>query len=151
MPPRIPYRAVGTNPQLTVPAAGTWSVSLVVQQAAGCSDTLLQTLCVLPQTNVWLPDAFSPNADGNNDRFRPRGSGVSAWRMTIHDAWGHLVWEEFQSGLPGGSALAATTDSGFPIGWSGEGHPVGVYAVRLDATTDGGMPVLVEQPLRLIR
>ena len=143
--------AVGTNPQLTVPAAGTWSVSLVVQQAAGCSDTLLQTLCVLPQTNVWLPDAFSPNADGNNDRFRPRGSGVSAWRMTIHDAWGHLVWEEFQSGLPGGSALAATTDSGFPIGWSGEGHPVGVYAVRLDATTDGGMPVLVEQPLRLIR
>ena len=143
--------SAGTNPQLTLSTAGTWLVTQIVQQAAGCSDTLNQTLCVLPQTSVWLPDAFSPNADGHNDWFRPRGSGVSAWSMTVHDAWGRLVWEESQSGLPGGTALQANTGSGFPIGWNGEGHPVGIYAVRLKATTDGGMPLLIEQSLRLIR
>ena len=71
--------------------------------------------------------------------------------MTIHDAWGRLVWEESQQGLPSGTVLHPTTDAGFPVGWDGEGHPVGVYAVRLDALTDGGVPVLLEQPIRLIR
>jgi hypothetical protein len=139
------------NPQLTVPAAGSWSIELIVTQAAGCADTLEQTVCILPQTSVWLPDAFSPNADGANDRLRPRGSGVSQWHMTVHDGWGRLVWEESQQGLPSGTALHPTTDAGFPVGWDGEGHPVGVYAVRLNALTDGGVPVLLEQPIRLIR
>jgi len=143
--------SAGINPQLMVPAAGTWSVSLVAQQEAGCADTLSQIVCVLPQTSVWLPDAFSPNADGANDRFRPRGSGVSAWRMTVHDAWGRLVWEESQSGLPGGTALQPISETGFPIGWDGDGQAVGVYAVHLEATTDGGLPILIEQPLRLVR
>ena len=146
----IPWQP-GINPQLSVPAAGTWEVALTIGQAAGCADTVTQTVCVLPQTNVWLPDAFSPNGDGANDRFRPRGSGVSDWRMTIHDAWGRLVWEESHAGLPSGSALQPTTDSGFPIGWDGGDERVGLFAIRLEATTDGGTPVLIEQPLRLIR
>lgn len=146
----IPWQP-GTNPQLSVPAAGTWNVSLVVEQSAGCADTVSQTVCVLPQTNLWLPDAFSPNGDGANDRFRPRGSGVSGWRMTIHDAWGRLVWEESHAGLPSGSALQPTTENGFPIGWDGGDERVGLFAIRLEATTDGGTPVLIEQPLRLVR
>lgn len=141
----------GSNPLLTLPSAGTWTVIQAVQQDVGCTDTVSSTICVLPQTNVWLPDAFSPNGDGANDRFRPRGSGVSTWRMTIHDGWGRLVWEESQVGLPAGSALQATTEEGFPIGWAGDQEAVGVYAVRLEATTDGGVPIIVEQPLRLIR
>ena len=143
--------ATGTNPQLTLAFAGTWDITQIVQQEEGCADTLTQVICILPQTSIWLPDAFSPNADGSNDFFRPRGSGVSAWHMTIHDAWGRLVWEESQAGLPGGSALEPYTSAGYPIGWNGEGHPVGVFAVRLTATTDGGLPLLVEQSLRLVR
>ena len=126
-------------------------MTLVVVQDAGCTDTLTQNLCLLPETSLWMPDAFSPNGDGANDWFRPRGSGVIRWHMAIHDAWGRMVWEEGQSALPAGTALEPATPEGWPIGWNGEGHPPGVYAVRLEATTDDGAPVLIEQALRLIR
>ena len=140
-----------SNPEIALPAAGTWSVTLVVAQDAGCTDTLTQDLCLLPETSLWMPDAFSPNGDGANDWFRPRGSGVIRWHMAIHDAWGRIVWEEGQSALPAGAALEPATPEGWPIGWNGDGHPPGVYAVRLEATTDDGAPVLIEQTLRLIR
>ena len=53
-------------------------------QDAGCADTVSQTLCILPPTSIWLPDAFSPNGDGANDWLRPRGSGIARWTMTVH-------------------------------------------------------------------
>lgn len=146
----IPW-APATNPSLTFPASGTWSVQLIAGQQAGCADTSTQVLCILPPTNVWLPDAFSPNADGANDRFRPRGSGIARWSMTIHDRWGRLVWQESQADLPPGTALQPTTETGFPIGWDGGEAPAGVYAVQLEATTDGGTPLTLQHPLRLVR
>ncbi len=146
----IPW-APGINPSLAPLASGTWSVQLVTSQSAGCADTTTQTLCILPQTNIWVPDAFSPNADGANDRLRPRGNGIARWSMTIHDRWGRLLWTEGQEDLLPGAALQATSDSGFPIGWDGDGAPAGVYVVQVEATTDGGTPLSVQHPVRLVR
>lgn len=149
--------ALGINPELTFPAPGNWTVALTVAQAEGCSDTLVQTLCILPQTNVWLPDAFSPNGDLTNDRFHPRGSGVQSWEWTILDAWGQVVWQEQHAGFPPSSILGPTDPGGFPVGWtgtvqsSGRPAPTGIYAVSLRGRTDGGLPIHVTQPLRLIR
>ena len=146
----IPW-APGLNPSLGPLASGTWSVQLVTSQTAGCADTTTQTLCILPRTNIWVPDAFSPNADGANDRLRPRGNGIARWSMTIHDRWGRLLWTEGQEDLLPGAALQATSDSGFPIGWDGGGAPAGVYVVQVEATTDGGTPLSVQHPVRLVR
>ena len=143
--------SAGTNPSLTLPASGTWSVEFTVAQDAGCADTVSQTLCILPPTSIWLPDAFSPNGDGANDWLRPRGSGIARWTMAVHDRWGRRVWEGGQQDLPAGTALQPATDSGFPVGWNGEGAPAGVYAVSVEATTDGGTPISVQHPVRLVR
>lgn len=142
---------LGTNPTLSVPTAGQWAFQQVVMQDAGCTDTLTQTVCVLPPAQFWLPDAFSPNGDGANDRLRPRGSGIASWTMRIFDRWGVEVWKESQENLPAGAALAPTTAEGFPIGWDGEGASAGVYVVRVEGKTDGGSPIAMEQPVRLVR
>ncbi len=141
----------GINPSVGPLASGTWSVQFIATQSAGCADTTEQTLCILPRTNIWLPDAFSPNGDGTNDRLRPRGNGIARWSMTVHDRWGRLLWSEGQEDLLPGSALQPTTDSGFPIGWDGDRAPAGVYVVQVEATTDGGAPLSIQQPVRLVR
>ena len=149
--------SLGTNPFFELPSPGTWMVSQVLTQSSGCTDTITQSLCLLPPTQMWLPDAFSPNGDGANDRLYPRGSGVKNWQMTIADQWGVIVWQEAHDGFPAGSVLEATDPSGSPIGWSGERRsgsrpaPTGVYAVYLTGVTDGGEPIQQEQYIRLVR
>lgn len=149
--------SLGTNPTLSFPAPGQWTVALALDQEAGCTDTAFQSLCILPQTNIWLPDAFSPNGDTWNDRFHPRGSGVQSWEWIILDAWGQVVWEERHDGFPAASSLGPTDPWGMPVGWegtvqsSGLPAPTGVYAISLKARTDGGWPIEIQQPIRLIR
>lgn len=149
--------SLGTNPSIHLPTPGIWSISQILVQANGCADTLSQDICILPPTQVWLPDAFSPNGDGSNDRLYPRGSGIKNWQMTIADQWGVIVWQESHSGFPPGSILQETDPAGSPVGWSGEKRgsdrraPTGVYAVSFNGITDGGEPIRIEQYIRLVR
>ena len=147
----------GTNPNISLASPGQWTVSQVLTQAAGCADTTTQTICLLPPTQAWLPEAFSPNGDGNNDVLFPRGSGVKQWTMVITDSWGVVVWEESHGPYPPGSVLTSVGATGEPVGWSGnrttssKKAPTGVYAVSLSGMTDGGAPVLIQQYVRLVR
>jgi gliding motility-associated-like protein len=44
--------------------------------------------------NVFIPNTFSPNADGMNDVFYPRGKGISGIKsMKIFNRWGELVFQ----------------------------------------------------------
>lgn len=149
--------APATNPTLTLPAPGTWQITLSLSQSAGCTDTTTQTICLLPPSDVWLPGAFSPNGDGTNDVYYPRGSGVKEWHITILDRWGQLVWQEAHGPFPSGGTLGTTDAQGLPAGWNGttlnKGTPAppGVYTVVFEATSDGGLPLGWQQPLKMIR
>ena len=52
-------------------------------------------LCVfdvrLNEPEVYLPNAFSPNADGINDTFAARGTGFEPVALTVFDRWGGRV------------------------------------------------------------
>ncbi len=51
------------------------------------------TICT--DGNIFVPNTFSPNADGANDVFMPRGKGLYAIKsMRIFDRWGELVFEK---------------------------------------------------------
>ena len=44
--------------------------------------------------NVFVPNTFSPNGDGANDIFYPRGTGLLKIKtLRIFDRWGELVFE----------------------------------------------------------
>lgn len=61
----------------------------------GCSNTNEVTVTVVcNDKNYFVPNTFSPNNDGNNDRFYPRGTGLARVQsMRIYNRMGGLVFE----------------------------------------------------------
>ena len=53
-------------------------------------DTVRITDC---PAELWFPTAFTPNGDGNNDLFRPKGISISNFHMMIFDRWGQMLYE----------------------------------------------------------
>jgi gliding motility-associated-like protein len=46
--------------------------------------------------NIWMPNAFSPNADGVNDIFKPQAQGhPKEYVMHIYNRWGETVFTTF--------------------------------------------------------
>jgi len=50
-----------------------------------------EVLCGEPE--VYLPNAFTPNADNENDVLFLRGRNVAEMHLSIYDRWGELVFE----------------------------------------------------------
>ena len=44
-------------------------------------------------TDLFVPNVFSPNGDGQNDVFIARGTNVKDFNMVIYDRWGTAVFE----------------------------------------------------------
>lgn len=42
---------------------------------------------------VYLPNAFTPDGDGNNDYFRPMGEAMLSWKLVVFDRFGTEVYE----------------------------------------------------------
>jgi gliding motility-associated-like protein len=42
---------------------------------------------------VYLPNAFTPNGDKNNDVLFVRGKGVESFRLNIYNRWGNKIFE----------------------------------------------------------
>ena len=61
----------------------------------GCTSSgELTVIVVCNEQNFFIPNTFSPNNDGNNDVFYPRGSGITRIQsMRIFNRWGELVFE----------------------------------------------------------
>ena len=85
------------------------------------SDTLCPRVCryqmsVLVQDEfVYVPSAFSPNDDGNNDFFTAFSPDITLNELNIYDRWGGLLYR--------------TTTA--PIQWDGESAVPGVYVYQL--------------------
>jgi gliding motility-associated-like protein len=62
----------------------------------GCSATQNVTVNVVcNEKNYFVPNTFSPNNDGKNDVFMPRGSSIARVnRMQVFNRWGEVVFEK---------------------------------------------------------
>ncbi len=51
-------------------------------------------ICVEVTTNynIYIPNVFTPNGDGNNDVFLVYGTGLTKFEMTIYDRWGEKLY-----------------------------------------------------------
>jgi len=62
-----------------------------------CSNTASVTITVIQSCNgetLYIPNTFSPNADGNNDRFIIRGLGITKINhFRVYDRWGKIVFD----------------------------------------------------------
>ncbi len=76
------------NPMHTYKDTGVFCPVLTVTNIHGCTDSSIECLIISPQFTLYIPDAFSPNGDGRNDIFLPKGEALKSYNMYIFDRWG---------------------------------------------------------------
>lgn len=87
------------NPEYTFLNEGHYPVYLVVQNGFGCMDTISRDIYIRPDFTFYAPNAFTPNDDGLNDRFIPKGSGwdPEGYELYVFDRWGEQIFYTKQS------------------------------------------------------
>jgi gliding motility-associated-like protein len=73
---------------------GKYPVQLIVKHENECIDTVVKFLEVIDDLQVFIPNSFTPNGDGVNDRFGVKGQGVRTenFTMDLSDRWGNLLF-----------------------------------------------------------
>lgn len=71
-----------------------YSVAFV--DSNGCKNSGdVQVIVICKNANVFVPNTFSPNADGSNDVFYIRGKGLERVKsLRIFNRWGEVVFEQ---------------------------------------------------------
>ncbi len=77
------------------PETTTYSVNIIDEN--GCMGDLDVTVTVInvqcEPPHLFLPNAFSPNNDGDNDVLMVRGDYIESMDLQIFNRWGHLIFE----------------------------------------------------------
>lgn len=84
---------------------GVYEVRLNASNKA-CEVNELAFLKVI-SCSIWIPNAFTPNGDGVNDIFEPKGIKLQ-YEMTIYDRWGHVLYNG-QKGWSGCDVMGVYT------------------------------------------
>ncbi|MBA3664968.1 MAG: gliding motility-associated C-terminal domain-containing protein [Bacteroidetes bacterium] len=52
---------------------------------------------------MYVPNAFTPNGDGLNDIFQPKGFGIVKYELEVFDRWGEKLFSttKFEEGWSG--------------------------------------------------
>ena len=80
-----------TCPNPTVKGNESSTYYLTVQNADGCFS--YDTVMVIYNGVLYVPNAFTPNGDGVNDIFYASGKEIVEFNMQIFDRWGELLFE----------------------------------------------------------
>jgi gliding motility-associated-like protein len=80
------------SPNHTYSAIGKYCVNLLVQNGGGCKDSTFKCIDIDPQFVIFIPNAFTPNGDGDNDVFYAKGEYIHDFEMRIFDRWGNIIY-----------------------------------------------------------
>ncbi len=109
--------SVEPTPSFTYAEVGCYDVTLMATSTAGCTGSSSAEVCVEDEFMVYVPNSFTPNADGINDLFgvvsTVREPGL--FELMIYDRWGRQLFR------------SQAQDQG----WTGADVPQGIYAWHL--------------------
>lgn len=82
------------HPSISYSDSGYYRVILIVENSYGCVDTTEQLIRVQPEFSLYAPNSFTPNNDGTNDLFKPKGTGIdyTNYELYIFDRWGNKIF-----------------------------------------------------------
>ncbi|TVR81263.1 MAG: hypothetical protein EA409_07120 [Saprospirales bacterium] len=128
---------------------GVQTISVLVQDSLGCAAEASLVIRPLESRAVYLPNVFSPNADGVNDLFRPyfpsdfRGEIKS---FEIYNRWGNRVFARYdipvepQAQVPGWDGV-----------FNGEEMVPAVYVYQIEIMHSDGFVELFQGEVLLLR
>lgn len=113
------------TPSIEIVHPGTYSVTATRNDCATTENIVVNKDCYTD-----IPNAFTPNGDGQNDYFYPRQlltKGVQGFTMTVFNRWGQKMFE---------------TSNANGRGWDGKfnekDQPMGVYIYQIKAVMKNG-------------
>lgn len=106
--------------------AGNYAIMMIVENGWGCKDTIVKTIRVEEDVIYYVPDAFTPNGDGINDTFGPKGYGPFTFEISIFDRWGENLFTSTKLNEPWDGT------------YKGKECKSDVYVWKLNVTLPGG-------------
>jgi gliding motility-associated-like protein len=95
-------KVIGNQSVVKVLAYGTYYVSATNQYGCVLKDSVL---VVDGCYRLYIPTAFTPNADGTNEGFVLQGIGIVDYDIDIYDRWGGLVFSARGVGFVSGDVV----------------------------------------------
>ncbi len=134
---------LATNPDAPVThlynRTGTYNACLIAYNAAGCSDSSCQSISVTVNATAAVPNAFSPNGDGTNDRIFVRGYGIGKMTWRIYNRWGTQIF------------VTNNQSEGWDGTYKGRLQPQDVYHYTLQIEFTNGDKVSKKGDITLLR
>ena len=84
------------NPSYIYEDPGVHDVLLVVEDVNECVDSISKYIMVYYDFVLHVPNAFTPNNDGDNDAFSPQGLRMSKYQeyeLCIYNKWGDVIFK----------------------------------------------------------
>jgi len=104
----------GNVPSQAIDPLKTSSYAVLLTDVNGCQ--VRDTILIRVSQDVFVPNSFSPNGDGRNDRFKVYGFGVKTIELKVWDRLGNLVFESNSV-----DEVVSTSEDGDPgKGWDGK-------------------------------
>ena len=128
------------NPQFT----STYNVAIIDRY--GCQNTGEITVAVVCNNfNYFVPNTFSPNGDGQNEVFYPRGTGLFRIKsMTVFNRWGQVVFEK-KDMVPNDPA------AGWNGSFKGQKASADVYIYMMEILCENNVLIPVKGNVTLLR
>jgi gliding motility-associated-like protein len=118
-----------TTESIPINSEGMYSVEM--ESLMGClgTDSVYVKLTTeeIPETHLFIPNAFTPDGDGVNDTFLAlyNGNDISHFTMEVYDRWGGRIFRS----------------ENILVGWDGKKNgkdcPGGVYVYKIVYSVDG--------------
>jgi gliding motility-associated-like protein len=94
---------------------------------------------------VFIPNTFTPNGDGNNDRFFVSGKGISTiTKFQVFNRWGELVYD-----------IRNISPNDPSVGWDGQYKGVvlepDVFVYVIEATCNLGEHFVYKGDISIVR
>lgn len=105
----------------------------------------VKVIVVCNNGNIFVPNTFTPNGDGNNDLFYPRGKGIySIKNFRIFNRWGELVFER-------SNFQANDANAGWDGTFKGQKLPTDAYVYSLEIMCDNSSSTPTKGSITLLR
>lgn len=96
-----------TSQSIIIDTAGSYYVFVIGENNCTNEDSIeVENIC---EAEVYAPDVFTPNGDGTNDYFLPKGKYLQSYELRVYNRWGEVVfatrnidegWDGFYRGKP---------------------------------------------------